>query len=186
AGRVQQQPADRADAEQRRPLHGDDSQRARRADGWQSASPSSRPQLGRRSARPLGRGYARRRLDELQRQVELPRREREPAPSRTLHADRSEHARISRHARRSDDLDASVDDRVSDDANVRQDLRVRVPRGELRHAQYPRRRAPGRQEINTLASWTIVYTMVVYATYDLSHRTRARGISGRGADAGGA
>ena len=54
------------------------------------------------------------------------------------------HARVPIHRRRSRDVDQAVDGGVSDGEDHREDLRVRMPRRELRPAEYPLERAVGR------------------------------------------
>ena len=60
-----------------------------------------------------------------------------------FHASRAEHGRVGGDLRRSRHVDATVDVRDESDQDQRAALRIRVPRGQLRHAQHSRHRARG-------------------------------------------
>ena len=66
-----------------------------------------------------------------------------PSPRRALHARRRGHAPLRVHHQRPRHLDGALDRAGPDAGHGAPALRVRLPRGQLRHAQHHGRRAPG-------------------------------------------
>ena len=123
-----------------------------RDDPRDARHPDGRPQAGGRGGQeldghvgwPLGRRRARRRNPQHQARVA----DQRPAPvgrgraDRTVHAGGREHARLPHDDQRPEGLHRAVDGADADPARRElRLLRIRVPRGELRDAQPPRRLA---------------------------------------------
>ena len=98
-----------------------------------------------RSARPVGRRHAGRRVDQFQRQDQRPRLRTGAAAHRALHPRRSVDAALRIHGRRSGVVHQTVDRDPADDPQRRAALRVRVPRRQLRDDRDPARRTRRRR-----------------------------------------
>src|SRR4030095_15697695 len=103
------------------------------------------PALLRRLTRPLGGRHARRRGDELpDEHGQLPRGGWSAAAHGALPPCRREHRPLRSDRARSDDVLAAVDGDAQPEVVLAGGrVRVRVPRRQLRDAEYPERRARG-------------------------------------------
>ena len=163
SARLQRRPPDRAglperplqpehaalsDAGPRGRVHRDGARRAYRAARWARPAARRHTPVDGQLARPLGGRHAGGRDDPLHRQdrelrsVHAPRDRDGPdaAPDRAVPARRAGHAPLRVHRRRPGELHAAVHGGGSDEARDFAALRIRVSRGQLRHAEHAVRR----------------------------------------------